>query len=49
MKKWVEEFKQDKDKTECDPLQGRPKISTTDEQVNTFHRMVLNNIHLSWR
>ena len=43
MKKWVAGLKRCRDSTEDDPRSNRPKTSTTDEQVDVIHRMVLND------
>lgn len=43
VKKWAAEFKRGRVSTEDDPRSGRPKTSTTDEQVAAIHRMVLDD------
>ena len=45
VKKWVAEFKWDRDNAD-DSRSGNPKTSTTDEQVNAIHRMVLDDRRL---
>lgn len=40
---WATEFKSDRNSTK-DPY---PKTSTTDEQIDTIHRMVLDDSHLT--
>ena len=47
IKKWAAEFKRGRDSTEDDPRSGRPKTSTTDEQVHATHRMVLDDRRLT--
>ena len=43
VKKWAAKFKSGRDSTEDDPQSGRPKTSTTDEQADAIHRIVLND------
>lgn len=45
--KSAEEFKWGRDGTKDDPRSNRPKLSTIDEQVDAFHRMVLDDRRLS--
>ena len=50
VKKWAAEFKQGRVSirvVEDDPRSGRPKSSTTDEQVDAIHRMVLDDRRLA--
>ena len=42
VKKWVTVFNRDRDRTEDDPQSGRPKTSTTEEQV-AIHRIVFDD------
>lgn len=44
-KNWAAEFKQGVDSTEDDPWSGRPKTSTTEEQVDVIH--LLDDRHLT--
>ena len=47
VKKWDTEYKRGRVSIEDDPRSGRPKTSTTDEQVDTIHRMVLDDRRLT--
>ena len=40
VKKWVADFKQDRESTDDDAWTGRPKSATIDAQVEGIHRMV---------
>ncbi|XP_025105736.1 uncharacterized protein LOC112571137 [Pomacea canaliculata] len=44
---WAAEFKRDRVSTEDDPRSGQPKTSTTDDQVDVNHRLVLNDGHIT--
>ena len=44
--KWAAEFKRDRGNTEDDPWSGRFKTSTTDEQVDAHHRILLDDKRL---
>ena len=41
--KWVSEFKRGRDGTEDDPRSYRPKIITTEEQVDIIQRIILDD------
>uniref|UniRef100_A0A672ZDH7 Mos1 transposase HTH domain-containing protein n=1 Tax=Sphaeramia orbicularis TaxID=375764 RepID=A0A672ZDH7_9TELE len=43
VRKWVAEFKQGRTSTEDDPRSGCPKTSSSDEQVDAIHCMVLSD------
>ena len=42
-KKWAASFKQERESTEDDPWSGCPEWSTTDNQVETIHHIVIND------
>ena len=41
VKKWAAEFKRVRESVEDDRLSGRPKIATTDENVEVLHTLVM--------
>ena len=43
IKKWAAEFKRGRESIEDDPRSGHPRTSTTDDQVETNHRTVLDD------
>ena len=46
-KKWTTEFKRGRNSTKDDPQSGHPKTSTSDEQIDVIHLMVLGDRHLT--
>lgn len=49
IKRWAADFKRGRESIEDDPRSGRPKTSTTDDQVEAIHRTVLDDRRLSIR
>ena len=47
IKKWAAEFKQGRESLEDDPRSGSPRSSTAADQVDTIHRMVLEDRRLT--
>ena len=47
VKKWAVEFKRDRDGTKDDPWSARLKTSTTDEEVDAIHGIILDDRRLT--